>query len=188
MTQTPTPTPPSPSGEATARPLRRGLRALLFVSLAANVLVIGLVIGAVLDGPKDRKVPRTDRIGGPMTFALTHDDRHAIGRELRREYRRDRPNRAQLQAEYQGVVAALRANPFQIETIQSSLQRQRDAANERLLLGHEILLKRIQSMTPQARADFADRMEEGLARDDKRGFRDGPSGKGPSKNGPPKDR
>ena len=76
MTQTPDNLAPDKSTSART-PL--WLRIIFFLSLALNLLVAGLVIGHMLgDGP-DRRVPRVDRMGGPMTFALSHEDRRAIG-------------------------------------------------------------------------------------------------------------
>ena len=102
------------------KPMRRTpiwLRVVLLVSLALNLLVVGVVAGHFLrDDPKGR-VPRVDRMQAPMTFALSHEDRRAIGKALRQEYRDNRPSREEVVAEYQGVIAALRADPFQPELV-----------------------------------------------------------------------
>lgn len=172
MTENPQkPTPPNGTDRTRRGP--KWLRGLLFLSLAANVLILGLVAGALIDGPKDKRVPRADRIGGPMTFALTHEDRRKIGHELRREYRRDRPSRAELRAEYQGVLQALRASPFDLSVIEASLTRQRNAASERITVGHEVLLRHIAGMSDAERAAFADRLEIGLERAKKHGPKGG---------------
>lgn len=140
------------------------LRVLLFASLALNLLIVGAIVGHMLnDGPKGR-VPRMDRVQGPMTFALSDEDRRAIGRALREEYRENRPSREQFVAEYQGVIAALRAEPFQPDLVEEALRRQRQAASDRIAVGHRLLVDRLTAMTTEERQAFADRLEEGLRR------------------------
>ena len=103
MTQTPDNLAPDKSTSART-PL--WLRIIFFLSLALNLLVAGLVIGHMLgDGP-DRRVPRVDRMGGPMTFALSHEDRRAIGDALRKEYRENDRPRHNRDAQYRAFIAA----------------------------------------------------------------------------------
>ena len=150
-----------------ARPASRTplwLRIVLLVSLAANLLVLGAVAGHVLrDEPRGR-VPRVDRVEAPMTFALSREDRREIGRALRKEYKENRPSRQEIQAEYRGIIAALRADPFDPEVVAASLARQRQTAQSRVESGHELLLQRLTAMTPAERRAFADRLGEGLKR------------------------
>ena len=58
----------TPDGGPTARAPRarmgRGVRVLLFASLALNLAVVGLVLGVVLRAPFDGPPPRPDRVGG----------------------------------------------------------------------------------------------------------------------------
>ena len=147
------------------KPRRRGLlRIVLFVSLALNLLVAGAVVGHFLNDRPDRRVPRVDRMGGPLTFALTHEDRRAIGHALRREYRKDRPSREEIAADYRDVIGALRADPFDATRVQASLDRQLNAATDRIALGQRLLMERIVEMSAEDRAAFADRLEEGVQR------------------------
>lgn len=159
-TQNPAPN-PNPGG---IRRTPLWLRAVLFVSLALNLLVIGTVAGHVLlDEPKG-KVPRVDRMEAPMTFALSQDDRRAIGKALRKEYRDNRPSREEIMAEYEGVITALRADPFRPEMVEEAFRRQRAAASDRIEIGQKLLMDRLTAMTPDERHAFADRLEEGLRR------------------------
>ena len=154
-------TQPETSQTSTRSPL--WLRGLLFVSLCLNLLVAGSVIGHLFaDGP-ERKVPRVDRMGGPMTFALTPEDRHEIGKSLRAEYRAGRPSRREVLADYQSVITALRADPFDPAAVQASFDSQLEASTERIAIGQQILMDRLTAMSPEDRHRFADRLEEGLA-------------------------
>lgn len=146
---------------------RLWLRILLFVSLAANLLVVGLVVGLAFhrdDDNKRRHPPRPDQIGGPLTHALSPEDRREIGRAIWQEYRADRPNRDSFRAEYDAVLDALRSVPFDRTVVEQSLQRQIDFATQRQRIGQRILLERLTTMSDDERAAFADRLEEGMRR------------------------
>ncbi|MDF1854847.1 periplasmic heavy metal sensor [Pseudooceanicola sp.] len=159
----------APEPEAPKAP-RLWLRLVLFGSLALNLLVVGAVGGMLVFGPpegRDRP-PRSDRIGGPLTQALTHEDRRDIGRALREAYRGGRPDRGAMRDEYQRVIAALRSDPFDADEIADSLSRQLGAATERQKVGQEILLDHLRQMSVAERAAYADRLQEGLRHDRKR--------------------
>ncbi len=147
--------------------LKPGLRVLLFTSLALNLLVAGLVIGAVVghrfgeDGPRP---PRLDRAGGPMTMALSHEDRHAIGLEMRKAYREKRPTRADMRAEYARVIAALRAVPFDPSAVRAAMDRQMAGIAARGELGRDLLLHRLETMSDDDRSAYAERLEEVIER------------------------
>ncbi|WP_407492773.1 periplasmic heavy metal sensor [Pseudooceanicola sp. MF1-13] len=153
------------------------LRWILLPSLALNLLVLGLIAGHVIFDEPDRRVPRVDRMGGPLTFALSHEDRREIGDALRREYRDARPSRAELQAQYQDVIAALRQDPYDRAAIEQAFADQLDGVTQRVAVGQKVLLDRIESMSADERSAFADRLEEGL----KRPGRDFGRGDGPPK-------
>ena len=159
--------------EKTAPQTRLGRwRWLLLASLALNLMVAGVVIGHALgDGP-GRKVPRVDRIGGPMTFALSHDDRRQIGEALRREYKDGRPSRAQIKAEYSDVITALRSDPYDRARLEAVFARQLSGATDRMAVGQRLLLERIATMTTAERQAFAERLEDGLSRQEKWGRQD----------------
>lgn len=152
---------------ATARPaMRRGLRILLFVSLALNLLVAGLVIGAVAHqaGGSRSHPPRVERPGGPMVAALTRADRIAIGKALREADRAGRPSRDELRAEYDAVIAALTTVPYEPETVRAAVERQTQGFSRRADLGRDLLLERLAEMSDEERAAFAMRLREVLER------------------------
>ncbi|MGI3168022.1 periplasmic heavy metal sensor [Pseudooceanicola sp. C21-150M6] len=151
-------------------PRRMGwpLRLLLLVSLGLNLLVAGVVAGHMMNGRPERNVPRVDRMIGPLTFALSEKDRREIGRELRREYRTARPSHDDVAEEYRGLITALRANPFDPSVVETVLDRQAETATTRLMRGQTVLMDRISGMSTQDRSEFADRLEEGLLRMERR--------------------
>jgi uncharacterized membrane protein len=143
---------------------RTAVRLLLFVSLAANLAVAGMVAGALLKHPPKDGPPRPDRFGDVFSYALTHDDRREIGREMMREIRANRPERDALKAEFQRILTALRADPYDSTSLETGLSNQMNEAIRRQEIGQRLLLQRITQMSPTERAAFADRLEEGLNR------------------------
>ncbi|PJE30797.1 Uncharacterized membrane protein [Pseudooceanicola antarcticus] len=165
----------SPPGAPRAR-LGAGLRILLFASLALNLAVVGLIIGFLTRAPF-RPPPRPDQVGGALTFALTEKDRRIIGREVFRAMRRGENENRTRRAEYAAVLAALRAEPFEPEALRGSFELQRQAAMRLQVAGQRALMDRILQMSPEERAAFADRLEQGLKRRDEK----------PPRNPPPRD-
>lgn len=146
--------------------MRPWLKAVLFASLAVNLAVAGLVIGAALRfGSFDaRHPPKLDMVVGPYTHALSDRDKRAIGKALREEYRAAHPSRAQIRAEFISVLQALRSTPYDGAKVEAILTRQMQAGIERQELGQNMLIERLANMTDAERAAFADRLEEGLKR------------------------
>lgn len=163
MTDTMTPFPqPSPP------PGGRKLRIALAVSVALNLLIIGLVAGAALrdGGPRDRMVRDLDF--GPFTEALRPEDREGLRRDFIRQAPDMRDMRRQMREDFATVLAALRAEPFDAEALRDVVANQGERMAARLALGQDLILARIAAMTPAERAAFADRLERRLERGPKR--------------------
>ena len=64
------------------------LRVVLVLSLAFNLLIVGISAGAMFTWSKwkSHHGPRMDLSAGPMTRALSREDRRAIGKEMRKAY------------------------------------------------------------------------------------------------------
>lgn len=147
------------SGPARAR-TPRWIKVILFTSLAINLAVAGLVLGVVLsrDGMAERQHARASSIGGPYTAALTREDRRAIWQQMRARQGEGRPSRAEVQAGFESVVAALRAEPYDPGAVRSVIGQQFQAGIARQQLGQNLLLERIDTMSPAERVQFADRL------------------------------
>jgi uncharacterized membrane protein len=138
------------------------LRWLLVVSLALNLLVAGLVVGAVLrhDGPR-----RHMEMGpGPFAQALSPEDRLAILAGLRDRPGFGSPSREERQQAMAEVLAALRSEPFDQGRAEAAMASQADrmATVEREV--QAAMVERIASMSPEERGAFADRLEMELQR------------------------
>ncbi len=154
------PTPP-PAAPAPATP--RGVKIALALSVALNLGVAGLAVGAWLgDGPH-RGMPR-DMSFGPFTEALDEDDRRAIRKALLERLGEFREQRAAARAEFETLLATLRVDPFDPEALKAALEALEARNAQRLDLGRSLIETRLIEMSPRERADFADRLEKGLRR------------------------
>jgi uncharacterized membrane protein len=149
--------PPSgPSGS-------RWLKLALIVSVALNLAVAGLVLGAWLgDGPR-KGLPR-DMSFGPFSEALSDQDRRALRKGLMERMGEFRTSREAARIEFAGLLAALRADPFDPAALKAALAAIETRNAERLELGRSLIETRLVEMSTAERQAFADRLESGLRR------------------------
>ncbi len=147
-------TPPPASG------IGRKVRIVLVISLALNLLVVGVIAGGLLSGRgPGGDGRRVDLSLGPYARALDPHDVDAIRAEMRGrglDLRRDR--RAMIE-DTRSFVAALRAVPYDPEKTAEILLRQRGRVAQFQALGQDLVLDRIAQMSAETRAAFADRLE-----------------------------
>jgi uncharacterized membrane protein len=148
-----TDTPPLPSST-------RGLKIALAVSVALNLAVAGLVIGAFLGGGPGH-MPR-DLSFGPFSAALSKDDRKALRDALFARGGDFQATRKAARAEFETLVATLRAEPFDPAAFTTALAAIETRNAERLELGRSLLEARIVGMSGPDRLAFADRLETGM--------------------------
>ncbi len=143
----------------------RGLRIALAISLAFNLAVVGLVAGAMLrDGPGMRGAMVRDLGFGPFTEALSREDRQAMRDSLFERAPDIREARRVQRADLEGLVALLRAEPFDAVAFAARMADQQGRIERQLRLGQEVLLERVAQMSPEARRGFADRLEASVLR------------------------
>ncbi|WP_158547530.1 periplasmic heavy metal sensor [Rhodovulum sp. 12E13] len=172
MSEAPPPDRPGPAGPvAGPRGSRVWLKVALFVSLGLNLLVAGFVAGAVLGRDTHVRPVAADMardLGlAPYVGALSPADRRAIARDVRSALRAQggrRALRSEARASFAAVLAALRAEPFDRAALERLLAGQVARAEMRRSLGQAALLDRLEEMSPEARAAFADRLDAGLRR------------------------
>ncbi len=155
--------------ERNSTPKRKGnqrwVKIVLFVSLTINLLVVGLVIGALISGPHGRDRTELRGLGyGPFVRALPKEDRSALHEALARNADSFRNNRAELRAQFEALLMALRTEPFDAAEVERLFAEQRDRILERRQLGQDSLLERIIAMSPQDRATFADALDRKFRR------------------------
>jgi uncharacterized membrane protein len=157
--------PPPPAGPG------RGLRVALFVSLAVNLLVLGAIGGAALGERRDRGDAHRaeERALIPLGLglygrALAPGDRRALADAARDRHADLRPARATVRQGMAELAEAVRAEPFDPARVAAILDSQGRAAARQLEIGRDLLVARLAAMPPEARAAFADRLEDGLRR------------------------
>ncbi|MEZ5779271.1 MAG: periplasmic heavy metal sensor [Paracoccaceae bacterium] len=148
----------------TGRPAR-WLKPALAVSLILNLLVAGIVVGAVAGHHRgDERMSTRDGSFGPYTEALSRSDRSA----LRRAFLAASPDRAAMRREeaedYGRLIAALRADPFDPADVEAVIGTQEARLTARVALGRQLLTERIAAMSPAQREAFAERIEAAMTR------------------------
>lgn len=151
------------------------LRILLFASLAVNLLVVGLAVGVMRHGPPSAKLAHGDPFGGPYLRAMEKDDRREIYTSLRKDGE-GRRSRDDVRAEFNEVIAALRAVPYQAERAEAIILGQFNDIQSRAQSGTDAMLARMRNMSDEARQAYADRLEEALKRGPHKG-KDGKKGR-----------
>ena len=148
----------------------RWMKIALVVSLALNLLVVGIVAGAALrhdrymrDARERADVPR-EFVRSPLLGALEPEDRRAVGRELMRDDGSMRENRAELRERFERLLAAIRAEPFNRAAVEAILDEQRAAGARRLEIAEGAVLDRLSALSPAARTAYADRLDRSLRR------------------------
>lgn len=145
----------------------RWVKIALAVSLAGNLLVAGMAGGMIWQGGKSGP-PRISDAGGAYTQALTPADRRDIGKVIGQSIRDRQSGRAAVLAEYRGMLEVLRSEPFDRAAAEQVLKRQAQIFEHRRQVSETALLERLESMTPQERAAFVERLEQGVKRSERR--------------------
>ncbi len=146
-------------------PFRWG-RLVLFVSLALNLAVVGVVGGAAL-GRKGHDRPEyvaRDVSFGMFNEAFSEEDRKG----LRRAYTQANPNlraeREQMRSDLRRVLTALRADPFDAAVLRNALEAGAARIEARQTQGQALVLEHLATMSLEERAEVADRLENALTR------------------------
>ncbi len=146
------------------QPGSRWLRIALAVSVALNLAVVGMVGGAFLKSGGDPRGGVRDLGFGPFTDALTKDDRAELRRAILDRLPEFRDLRRANKADFAGIVAALRAEPYDGKALKVMLDQQNQRTTDRLKLGQSLIFEYVSAMTPTDRLAFADRLEARVER------------------------
>lgn len=138
----------------------RGMRIALILSLTLNLLILGIMGGAMLaHGGRDD--PRRVRdIGfGPYTDALSPEDRKALRDAFLKAKPDFRASREEARSDVAALAAAIRAEPYDRGAVEAVMASQAARIEDRLQLGRGLLLDRLDAMGAEARTALAERME-----------------------------
>ncbi|MDX2485777.1 MAG: periplasmic heavy metal sensor [Pseudodonghicola sp.] len=143
--------------------MRPWVRVLLGVSLALNLAVAGLAVGAAIrfGGPEKMRGPQP--LGAILYRELPRQDRRAL-RDDNFGSRAERTERRR--ADNAELDAALRTVPFEPERVAAFLDEQARRHSELEQVMRKAWLHRIEGMSVAEREAYADRLAEAMARDD----------------------
>lgn len=157
------------------RSTKRGgriLRVVLVVSLALNLLVLGVVVGGVMKGVQmHRTGPASDlrTLWQALPEEARRDLRQAEGprstegqaerHATRREERRARANERQAE-----MLGLLRAPEFDAQAFSDILIAEHEERSERIARAHQAFVSRVSTLDAAERAAVADRLQEGRGR------------------------
>lgn len=142
----------------------RGLRVAFALSLVLNLLLIGLIAGAVARGPAGRHgMIRGDAGFGPLTAGLSREDRRAL-RERYEALRPDfRAERAVMRDDFLALVEVLNAPEWDRAAAEAILARNGTRTAERLREGQAVFLDYLDTLSPAMRRALAARLADALA-------------------------
>ena len=156
------PLPHVPNMPATRTP--GWVKAALAVSVALNLGIAGMALGAWLgDGPGHGR-GASDLSFGLFGDALDREDRRALRTAFETRMPGMMQDREAARAELAALLAALRAEPGDDAALTAALRAIEDRLSGRLAMGRTLLEEHILSMTQDRRAAFADRLERVLQR------------------------
>lgn len=144
---------------------RRALRALLIGSLTLNVVIVGVVGGAIFS-LKRHDDPRAvgSRPTAPFVRALSFEDKREVGRAIRRGFQAAAVDRGADRERYEEALRLLRQTPFDEDALGHTLAGLDDASIQRRVIARESFLLQLVEMTDAERATYADRLEAELQR------------------------
>ena len=144
------------------KPRRLG-RIVLLGSLALNLMMLGVAGGAYLNGGGGP--PRGVNFQlGPMSEALSREDRREIGKQIRRNIGRANPSASDRSAAYDNLIAIVQAEPFDRSALSMAIesqQRRQDALRTTALTA---FVEHVAGMTAAQRIEFAERLKASSTR------------------------
>ena len=147
------------------KPPSRWLRTALVLSLALNLLLVGLAVGAAVNYRTSGGPPRNfDLSVGLLGRAMSPEDRQAVSEALREMPRGHTPGRRDMAALMGELTGVLRAEPFDAGAFTAMLDRQGQLWSDVQKTGQSVVVARIAAMTAEQRAAFADRIDAQLSR------------------------
>ncbi|MEX0347864.1 MAG: periplasmic heavy metal sensor [Paracoccaceae bacterium] len=137
---------------------RTWVKVLLGVSLALNLAVAGLALGAMLRlGGPDHKRPMPKTVGSTLYRALPDDDRKALRAQTRAVHE---SRRGAKESDLKAVIAALDADPFDPQALRDVISKQAKARSAVFMAMQTAWIDQILTMDDAERQSYADRLEE----------------------------
>lgn len=146
----------------------RGTQVALALSVTLNLVVAGLVGGAVLRGPHGPEGKDREFSFGPFSEAMDPAERKALRKDILQRAPGLGQMRQDMRDDMDKVVAALRAEPFDPAALTTVMEAQQARLTGQISVGSQALRDFLLTMDSQHRHAFADRLEDRLKHKDKR--------------------
>ncbi len=144
------------------QPGRKWTRYLLVASLGLNIIVAGLVGGAMLrGGPPDHiRRDRDVSVLGLRAYyrALDESSQTELRDAIKAKRTQIKVGRAAFRAHLEALANAISVEPFDPAAVTQVLQSQAGTVSENIRTGHQLLLDRVSAMSPEARQTMAERL------------------------------
>lgn len=130
-------------------------KTLLVISLAANLVVAGIVIGSVF-GHRHNGRPESFSGGGirPYVASLPESQRRQVRDRLVRNRETLRAVRQEMRQSEGAVRAAMAATPFDADALEAAFAAQREIYDGIAANGHHALVEILSGMSGDERAQF----------------------------------
>ncbi len=142
-------------------PKRKWMPIVLVISLALNLLVAGVVLGAVLRFRGGDHAGAPPGFGPALYHALPKSERKALRGELSGLRGKGSHRRKQ---DFGELSQALRVVPFDPAAVQALLEQQAQATADLQVALHQQWLAQVSAMSDDERAIYADRLEDVVKR------------------------
>ena len=150
---------------AQAKPTTRGLRIAFMASVALNLLLMGLIAGAIARGPGMRHSMMGPDAGfGPLTDSLSREDRRALRERyeaLRPDYRAER---GKMRDDFLALAQLLSAPVWDQDAAEAILARQGGRATARLQEGRRVFLDFLSDLSPPARLALGTHIRDAMSK------------------------
>jgi uncharacterized membrane protein len=138
----------------------RWMKLLLVVSLTANLAVAGLYLGHRLKGPRDPEDRRVSWVYRVLPEAR-HDEARAMFAANRGELE---AQLEQMQGVHQHIADAIAAEPFDEQALLAAFAARRDQVVKMHATVQGQLVSILEQLTPEERAEVAERVRKGAKR------------------------
>ncbi|WP_170409217.1 periplasmic heavy metal sensor [Ruegeria atlantica] len=143
------------------KPKNRWMSVLLVISLALNLLIVGVALGTALRVKGGDHAKSPPGFGSALYRALPKEERKAMRGELFDRHKKGASNRSQ---DFAQLSTALRADPFDAAVVQALLDQQAKSMADLQNALQQEWLARVEAMSDEERLVYADRLEEVVKR------------------------
>jgi len=140
----------------------RWMRLLLIASLAVNLLVVGLFVGASFKDD-DKRPQRGPGFAGDLrgiAAAMPDEARRSLRGLLERRPGKFSERRRNMGETRRAFIEGLEQEPFDISVIENAFDTQRQNVSDAAQDGYALILEAIEGMSAAERAEFAENLRK----------------------------